>query len=47
MKSISPSPIIVVEHESLLVNAVAEAIQFEESKNGHKPNRILDYANIL
>ena len=46
MKNVSPSPIILVEHESFLVNAVAEAIQFEESKNGHKPSRILDYANI-
>ena len=47
MKNISPSPMIVVEHESFLVNAVAEAIQFEESKNGHKPNRILNLANIF
>ena len=42
----SPNPLIIVKHESLLINAFSEALEFEESKKGYKPNRILNYANI-
>ncbi len=47
MQKKSLSPIIVIRDENLVPNAVAEAIQIEESRNGYKPNRILNYANIF